>query len=457
VPPTDSPAEPPAIIELFDGETLGGWVTEGGRSLPAKVVVRGRQASDDPDWGDVGGGSAAKNFAYVAGAADLFLPPGEYRVSVHHGPEYTDHVAEVSVTAGSVATVRADLQRAIATRGWVSADLHVHALPSFDAPTLLADRVRSLAAVDVEVAVATDHNAVTDYGPTIAALALEQSLTSVVGDEVTTEGVLTGHYNVFPLAPGSPALRFDNVAPSELFRAARARSPEPLVVQVNHPRMGSIGYFDLFRFDREDVSGWLRRATAADVSFDALEVFSGDHYDDVEEVERVLRDWYALLDVGHRIVATGNSDSHSIAYHEAGVPRNWVYVGVDQPARVSQRAFVDAVRAGRVVVSSGPFIDLRVGGQMVGGTVGAGSVAVEVAVDGAPWIDLAEVEIVVRGVTRKRWTRGDGGPRRLVGRATLELERGDWVIAIARGARAMPHLYRSGALPFAFTNPVWVE
>ena len=35
-----------------------------------------------------------------------------------------------------------------------------------DAPSLLSDRIRSLVAAGVEVAVATDHNAVTDYRPT---------------------------------------------------------------------------------------------------------------------------------------------------------------------------------------------------------------------------------------------------------------------------------------------------
>ena len=42
---------------------------------------------------------------------------------------------------------RATLDRVVDTRGWISADLHVHAVPSPDAPTLLDDRVRSLAAV----------------------------------------------------------------------------------------------------------------------------------------------------------------------------------------------------------------------------------------------------------------------------------------------------------------------
>jgi hypothetical protein len=41
---------------------------------------------------------------------------------------------------------------------------------------------------------------------------------------------------------------------------------------------------------------------------------------------------------------------------------------------------------------------------------------------------------------------------------TIEkLKKDDWLIAIARGSKPMTFLYRSGATPFAFTNPIWVE
>ena len=42
-------------------------------------------------------------------------------------------------------------------------------------------------------------------------------------------------------------------------------------------------------------------------------------------------------------------------------------------------------------------------------------------------------------------------------KAKATLKSGDWVIAIARGTKPMTYLYRSGATPFGFTNPIFVH
>jgi len=347
------------------------------------------------------------------------------------------------------------------TSGWISADLHVHAVPSPDAPTLLDDRVRSLAASGVEVAAATDHNAVTDYGPTIRALGAQRWLASIVGDEVTTRGVELGHFNVFPLAAGDAPVPYANTTPHDIFAAARAAAPQDRdkVVQVNHPRMGSIGYFELLRLDPGDFDAWRRRSPLFDPSFDALEVFNGDDYSDIARVEACLHDWYALLNAGLRVTATGNSDSHKLTYHEPGVPRNFVRVGNDTPEAFDEREFIDAVRRGRVVVSSGPFVRLTAGQAQIGDDIApADDVAVHVHVEAPPWVDVATVELVRRGEIVATWhPRAGAAVVRLDETAHVTLHSGDWILAIARGSKPMTFLHRPGALPFAFTNPVRVR
>src|SRR6185312_10281748 len=165
-----------------------------------------------------------------------------------------------------------------------------------------------------------------------------------------------------------------------------------------------IGYFDLLRFDRDDLQAWAKRVNLADMTFDAIEVFNGDHYARIDKVEECLRDWYALLNAGYRFTATGNSDSHKLSYHEPGVPRNLVAVPNDDPASFDERAFVAAVKKGRVVVSSGPFIRLEIGGKGVGETVPAGAVEVSITVDAPPWVDVDHVELVRRGEVVEGWT-----------------------------------------------------
>lgn len=462
-----TPAESLAAAPLPQAGTLRWRIRErGGVFVPARILVRGTGDTPDPDWGEDAGDGAALAVLYADRDGERAVPPGKYHVTVTRGFEYTQREADVTVQAGHTADVEAELARVVDTQGWIAADLHVHAVPSPDAPSPLTDRVRTLAASGVEVAVATDHNAITDYGAAIRERGLMPWLASVVGDEVTTRGVPLGHFNVFPLAPAADPVPFDHATPAAIAAAARAAAPPgDKVVQLNHPRMGSIGYFELLRFDPRDVAGWRARSPLADTDFDAIELFNGDHYDDIPEVERAMRDWYALLDSGVHITATGNSDSHKVTYQECGVPRNLVRVGDDDPAHWEadhashEAAFVAAVRAGHVVVSSGPFLRVDVDGAGPGDETAAGAHTLHVTVDAPPWVDVSRVELVHRGgETLHAWTGPfAAGTRRLDARLPLDLAAGDWIVVVARGEREMRFLPRAGAKPFAFTNPVWVK
>jgi len=436
---------------------------QGAGVLPARLVVRGVGGTRDPDWGEEPSDGASLDVIHADRDGELPIPAGRYHVMVTRGFEYTMDEQDVGVTAGQTVSVEAMLARAVDTTGWIAADLHVHAAPSPDAPTPLAERVRTLAASGVEVAVATDHNAITDYSAAILERGLGRWLASIPGDEVTTRGVPLGHFNVFPLTPGAEPIVFDHATPAAVLSASRAAAPgdRPRVVQLNHPRIGRIGYFELLHFDPRDVAGWKSRSALAETAFDAIEVFNGDHYAELDEVERVMHDWYALLDAGVHITATGNSDSHKVTYHECGVPRNLVLVGDDDPAHFDEAheaRFIDAVRAGHVVVSSGPFVRLDVGGHGVGDAAPAGEQEVHVTVDAPPWVDVSRVEIVKRGDVLKAWTGPFAtGTRRLDARFRTTLTKGEWLVAIARGEREMKFLSRPGAKPFGFTNPVWIE
>ncbi len=111
-------------------------------------------------------------------------------------------------------------------------------------------------------------------------------------------------------------------------------------------------------------------------------------------------DWFTMLAQGKHVTATGNSDSHT-EKAEAGLPRTYLEVG--ETANGSMRALdpdavPDAVRAGRAVVTNGPFIDVTVNGQGLGRTVVApdGSISVKIKVQAAPWVDVKRV-VVRRG------------------------------------------------------------
>lgn len=456
-----------------------------GGPTPAKIVVRGTnappppkenegdkpkpkatapppKATPDPDWGDDATNGASSNAVFTAdGKGNVVIPPGHYHVFVGRGPEYTIVERDIHVVSGQTVELEAAIERVVDTAGWISGDLHVHAFPSFDAPVKLTDRALSLAGVGVEVVVGTDHNRVTDYRPAITEARLEGRLVSVIGDEVTSEETWFGHFNGFPLRADVPPPPTRTVPPELLFRTMRQAGPAgwPTVIQVNHPRMGDIGYFDLLRLDPSRVEGSLAKSPLWSADFDAIEVFNGDHYANIPRVEQVMIDWYALLRAGKRVTATGNSDSHKVTYQDVGEPRNWVAAANDDPGKFDERAFIDAIRAGRVVVSNGPFITMTAGETPVGGTVSAGDVELTVEVRAPDWIDVARVELVKNG---RIYDAFDGpfapagvGATRGTHTFKVKADKGDFFVAIVRGDKPMRWLARR-AYPFAFTNPIWV-
>src|SRR5262249_21157873 len=161
------------------------------------------------------------------------------KVLITRGFEYTASEQKIEVKATKNVSVKASLDRVVDTKGWITADLHLHAVPSPDAPSLLSDRIRSLVATGIEEAEATDHNAVTDYRPTIKALSMTDRITNVVGDEITTRDAPFGHFNAFPLDAAMEPIPYKDTTPSAIFDAVRAAKPygKDTILQVNHPRM----------------------------------------------------------------------------------------------------------------------------------------------------------------------------------------------------------------------------
>jgi hypothetical protein len=418
--------------------------------LPARVIVRGIPPTPDPVLGPGHVASGAGFVAYTAsGEGELQLPPGRYAVVFEHGPEFAISEHKIEVTREQGAIVRARLGRTFETGAWKSCDFHIHAEPSPDSDISLQDRVASLLAEDIAFAVATDHNHVTSYATAIEALAADGRIASTSGVEITTTS--WGHFNAFPYPLGDPP-PYADITPREIFATVRARAPDALL-QVNHPRMGDIGYFavgGLFA-DKPEREGF-------SLEFDTIEVFNGFDMGHLATVEGNLAEWHRLLDAGHRHVAVGNSDSHWLLHQWVGFPRT--YVEIPTASGDVTTDVVAAVRGGRVMVTNGPFVELTVEGRGLGETVSAkdGKVRVELVVRAAPWVDVRSAQLFVRGVEQQKHepaqrTRGTG--ERMRWRTELAVTSDTWVTAVVRGNAAMDPVL--SAVPFAFTNPIWID
>jgi len=435
---------------------------DGGAPLPGKLTLIATDAgASEPELGppfDAVGGNVALT---ASGSGELALAPGRYRVVASRGPEYTiDEKSVVVPSDGSVAEARFTLGRAVEMGALLCADLHQHATPSPDSGVTLRDRAIANLAEGMEVLVATDHNVIVDWAPTLAALGAARPLEIVLGNEATLDGV--GHWNAYPLAlrkdaPHGGALDVRGLSAAAIVNGLRAADGgSDKVVQVNHPRAGLIGYFSMVKLDPSAPS--LPASWAG--GFDAIEVWSSK---DLSQVVGPMADWLALLRRGLRYTAVGGSDSHLVVGQEVGQPRTCV---VRRAGATATEALVEGIRRTReVLVTNGPIVGVSVDGKGMGQTVAArgGKARLAIEVQAAPWIDVRTLEVLVGGAKLKTIDVAPSTARvRWTGEVELPVKSETFVVVVARGAKSLEPVVsrRPGhpaPLPMAITNPIWLR
>ncbi|MBN1653431.1 MAG: PHP domain-containing protein [Deltaproteobacteria bacterium] len=441
--------------------------TESGRLMISRVRVIGIGGTASPDLGPRHRASGAENVALtVQGEVTLPAEPGDYRVLVSHGPEWSLHDENVLVTETYRPDVQADLTRLIRTRDWIACELHVHAAPSSDCQVPLEDRVASLVAEGIRFAIPTDHNRVTDYSPALEAMEIEDFGT-VSGVEVTSWDPEFGHFNVFPY-PRNPSLPDDGAppyqksSPEELFSYIRAIDPE-IAIQVNHPRLepARIAYFDNVGYDPvtgESTGPYSR-------NYDLLEIWNGYDLARPFFFQRVFFEWMAMLARGNRYVATGGSDSHYISYHWAGYPRTYVWVKGGDPK--DGHAVIESLKKGRAMVTNGPILEATVNGLGPGeiAIVRPGRILVRVQVQAPQWMDVSLIEVYAnakkvleREITSEDTDRDAQQIVRFDGELDIPIKKEGFIIIMIKGAEPMTDFFGiPNVFPAAFINPIWIK
>ncbi len=440
---------------------------ETGRYLPAKIRLD-REGQKDPLFPDDGGLYGSDRFLWTGtGLVTRELAAGRYQALVTAGIERDSYQETIDIREGADTKIVAHLPRAVTTPGWIGADLHLHQAPSVDADVSLPARVVAIAAEGVEFAVATDHYVITDLAPTVRWMrergALNAKLQTMAGTEVSTVGNRFGHFNVYPI-PQSAKVEYEDTTAKKLFANIRQVAPGG-ILQVNHPRWGApLGYFTYFRLHPKTGEPKL---AGYDDDFDALEVYNGDDAYDYRLIRDVLTDWMHLLGRGYRYTATGSSDSHNLAFLDPGLPRTMIHHGVgnDDATDVDAPpgAIIAALKAGHAFVTSGPMLDVDIAGNGPGDTLkGAGKTAkLHVRVRAAPWIDVRALEVLEGPHTRRLAYVGIKRSKNVVRLdQTIDIKlpaQNTFVVVIVQGERGLPNASRAGTIPFAFTNPIWIE
>jgi hypothetical protein len=407
---------------------------------------------------------------------------GRYKVWAWRGVEYERWEGEVDLSDGRGRVELAiPLERAWTPHGTLAADLHVHAHASNDSTVPNPQRVIAQVAEGVQVIGLSDHNASGDLDAEIHDLHLDDTVASIASNELTNDQLHLGVYPVpfdrhAPRGGGPPAEKIEHASPEQMFDIAHAFPGHP-IVQVNHPRFRVYALFD--------TRGWngVTWPPPFPLSFDAVEVLAGYAAFNVpgdRRIDDAVRDFYTFIDHGHLIAPVGNSDVHNLNWVHDALARTYMFVDDPRANPFDEDGFVAAIRARRVVATTGPWLDIEVAPRE-GATPTAGPGQAVASEDGAVWVDVTvsqarfvhvdHVRVLVGSPSGPRVAQMidvPSGVRQHRWRGRVEVGTTDtWIGVDAGGDTPLPveqtgsyqqeKWHHPGVTPYAIASPILVD
>ena len=467
---------------------------ERGGPLPCKVQFRARRpdaanagdkAAADPHFGPDSADTAVKNIRYSHdGVFRQEIAPGDYDVTISHGPEYDAVITRISVERGGETALAASLRRVVDTTGWVSGDFHSHSTPSGDNTSSQLGRVQNLLCEQIEFAPCTEHNRISTYTPHLKSLGVEHLMATCSGMELTGSLLPVNHQNAFPLVHkphtqdgGGPTV--DNASPvTQIERLAMWDEGSDKLIQMNHPNLVQV-------LGDADVNGTPDTGFEGMFGFvDVMEVhppheifLSPPPRDDPRKPTSPVFTWMQMLNLGYRIPGVVNTDAH-YNFHGSGFLRNYIASPTDDPAAIDTATMVRASERGRIVMTNGPFLTVRA--AAVAGTPATagpgdaisdddGEVVLTVRVQCPNWLDVDRVQVFVNGrpVPEGNFTRRENAglfSKDVVKFAhvfPLRLDRDAHLIVATIGEGSTLGVVmgpeHAATKPVAVTNPIFVD
>ncbi len=331
-----------------------------------------------------------KGILYTSdGSLSFGLPEGSFTIYATRGFEYGLAKWEIKVKKGSRLKQTLELKREVDTTGYVAGDTHVHTETySGHGDINMEERMVAILGEGVEVAIATDHNHHTDYGPTAKKLGLEGEFFPIIGNEFTTS---IGHFNAFPLSKDDKPAPYKSKDWEKLLKGLR-KTPGVEMIILNHPRRA-----DAFEFLKLDSRSGEIRNGPQDLGIDAVEVINGKTLHD--DPTLTFRDWFALINRGTRLTAVAGSDSHTVK-GIVGQARTYIQSSTDDPRKLQMKEVVQSFKEGRILVSLGLFTQIEVAGKYREGDLATdlgAKTQVKVKVSGPSWTQADRIALYLNG------------------------------------------------------------
>jgi hypothetical protein len=192
------------------------------------------------------------------------------------------------------------------------------------------------------------------------------------------------------------------------------------------------------------------------------------------DIQLLFRDWFALLNRGHRLAAIGSSDSHDVNRFILGQGRTYVAAGDADPAGLDLDQVWRGYHEGRLLVSLGLLTRIQVDGRFGVGDLATGlddTLKVEISVHGPSWVQADHLALYANGLLIREETLRDDHQPGEKAKVVWKLPRPSHdvhLVAIATGPGVkeafweIPRPYQPASKTFTSrvigsSNPVWID
>jgi hypothetical protein len=423
---------------------------------------------------DVGGNLllGQEKFAYIDGACEIQLPPGPITVRISKGPEYVPLQETIPLTQGKPA-LRFEINRWINLReqGWYSGDVFARFLSPHAA--LLEGAGEDLAVVNL---LAAEYEA-WDLTPQQNISTPEaENPNSVAGPREYREKQHKHVSNILAFSGQQPALEM----PGHM----------AVVNTLNqHPTLGHLALLNCHRIvfplkfggiDEQDdwtLTDWCDQCHRKGGLVIGIKAFKGvlDHHqetladcllgkvdallamddlaiDRCSELHQAgLALWSSLLMCGYRLPLVGGSGKASNC-DLLGNTRTYARLTHGDP--LTYKAWIEAVRAGRTFVTTGPIISLEVDGHGPGNCVDLErpNETVRVRAEARAQSEFETLEVICNGRVIQS-VHLEPSKTEAVLEFDVQVAASSWLLARCTGPYCWPRLSRLAAI----TSPVYVR
>ena len=364
-------------------------------------------------------------YAYVDGSCEADLPHGRVYVDISRGYEVTPIRGHIDVGPGTD-VVRFELERVLdwRSRGWVTADTHVHFLSP--ATAQLEGNAEDVNVVNLLASQwgemfsnVGDFDGRTTHGATDSASGGEFLVR--VGTENRMQ--VLGHISllgysgqmIHPLCSGgsSESAIGDPLEVTMADWARRCAEQKGMVVMPHAPNPQCERAADI-------VLGLVH----------AMEMMTFTPYD-TQITPYGLADWYRFLNLGYQLPVVGGSDKMAAASLLGGI-RTYTQLG-ERPFNYEN--WMEATKSGHTFVTVGPLVDMKVEGKAPGSqlqlSASGGTVSVSWRAESVR-VPISAVEVVVGGRTEEVHRPTDP----MAARGTCEVKVADstWIAVRIRGS-----------------------